>query len=48
RQNAWVQAKRISVCKCVAAPQEEKIAYKTKVSRNGNLGKLQAGYLFPE
>lgn len=25
RQNAWVQAKRISVCKCVAVPQEEKI-----------------------
>lgn len=48
RQNVSVQAKRISVCKCVAAPQEEKIAYKTKVSRNGNLGKLQAGYLFPE
>lgn len=48
RQNVSVQAKRISVCKCVAAPQEEEIAYKTKVSRNGNLGKLQAGYLFPE
>lgn len=23
-------------------------AYKTKVSRNENMGKLQAGYLFPE
>lgn len=23
-------------------------AHKTKVSRNANMGKLQAGYLFPE
>ncbi|KAJ0011431.1 hypothetical protein Pint_33570 [Pistacia integerrima] len=59
-QNVSLQAKRIDVCKCVATPQEEKIvelfliysgfgeAYKTKVSRNSNIAKLQAGYLFPE
>ncbi|XP_073309166.1 LL-diaminopimelate aminotransferase, chloroplastic-like [Primulina huaijiensis] len=32
--------------KCVAAT--ERTAYKTKVSRNENMAKLQAGYLFPE
>ncbi|KAK6158259.1 hypothetical protein DH2020_005573 [Rehmannia glutinosa] len=36
------------VVKCVASPSAEKTAYKTKVSRNENLAKLQAGYLFPE
>ncbi|CAN8229541.1 unnamed protein product [Cochlearia groenlandica] len=40
-------AKRVNTCKCVATPQE-KIEYKTKVSRNSNMSKLQAGYLFPE
>ncbi|GAB2247128.1 hypothetical protein Droror1_Dr00007010 [Drosera rotundifolia] len=38
------------VCKCVAtetSPVEQTI-YRTKVSRNENMGKLQAGYLFPE
>ncbi|XXG46445.1 hypothetical protein AAC387_Pa02g1291 [Persea americana] len=32
--------------RCVVTP--EKTAYKTKVSRNANPAKLQAGYLFPE
>ncbi|XP_073026845.1 LL-diaminopimelate aminotransferase, chloroplastic-like [Primulina eburnea] len=35
-----------AVVKCVAAP--ERTAYKTEVSRNENMAKLQAGYLFPE
>ncbi|KAK3011990.1 hypothetical protein RJ639_011248 [Escallonia herrerae] len=35
-------------CKCVATPSAEKTAYTTKVSRNANMAKLQAGYLFPE
>ncbi|XP_010907176.1 LL-diaminopimelate aminotransferase, chloroplastic isoform X2 [Elaeis guineensis] len=35
------------ICLCVAAPSEQ-TAYKTKVSRNANMAKLQAGYLFPE
>lgn len=36
--------------KCVATPpaQQTTEAYTTKVSRNANMGKLQAGYLFPE
>ncbi|GER42115.1 LL-diaminopimelate aminotransferase [Striga asiatica] len=34
--------------KCVASPSAEKTAYTTKVSRNENMAKLQAGYLFPE
>ncbi|KAB2602692.1 LL-diaminopimelate aminotransferase [Pyrus ussuriensis x Pyrus communis] len=29
-------------------PQEENTAYKTQVSRNANIAKLEAGYLFPE
>ncbi|KAJ4848748.1 hypothetical protein Tsubulata_020463 [Turnera subulata] len=41
-------SKRLSLCRCVAVPQEEKTAYKTSVSRNENMAKLQAGYLFPE
>ncbi|XP_022149209.1 LL-diaminopimelate aminotransferase, chloroplastic [Momordica charantia] len=40
--------KSAGVCKCVATPQESKTGYKTAVSRNANLAKLQAGYLFPE
>ncbi|KAL0686986.1 hypothetical protein Bca4012_086663 [Brassica carinata] len=40
-------AKRVNTCKCVATPQD-KIEYKTNVSRNSNMSKLQAGYLFPE
>ncbi|KAJ0247310.1 LL-diaminopimelate aminotransferase [Hirschfeldia incana] len=39
--------KRVNTCKCVATPQD-KIEYKTNVSRNPNMSKLQAGYLFPE
>ncbi|KAM7479075.1 hypothetical protein LguiA_027288 [Lonicera macranthoides] len=47
-QNVSLPARNIGICKCVATPQAEKTAYKTKVSRNENMGKLQAGYLFPE
>ncbi|KAF8019709.1 hypothetical protein BT93_G0414 [Corymbia citriodora subsp. variegata] len=46
--NVSVPAKRIGTVRCVAAPHEEKTTYKTKVSRNANIAKLQAGYLFPE
>ncbi|CAN6567659.1 unnamed protein product [Malus baccata var. baccata] len=46
--NASLPAKPISICKCVATPQAEKTEYKTQVSRNANIAKLQAGYLFPE
>ncbi|XP_074327880.1 LL-diaminopimelate aminotransferase, chloroplastic-like isoform X1 [Apium graveolens] len=45
-KNVWLPAKYAGICKCVATPQ--KSAYTTKVSRNSNIGKLQAGYLFPE
>nr|GEX93040.1 LL-diaminopimelate aminotransferase, chloroplastic-like [Tanacetum cinerariifolium] len=31
-----------------ATSHEQERAYKTKVSRNGNIAKLQSGYLFPE
>ncbi|KAL4558989.1 hypothetical protein LXL04_031119 [Taraxacum kok-saghyz] len=39
-----------SDCKCTSkkGSPAEQTAYKTKVSRNGNIAKLQAGYLFPE
>ncbi|XP_062147973.1 LL-diaminopimelate aminotransferase, chloroplastic-like [Alnus glutinosa] len=48
-KNVSLPAKRFSICKCVAAaPQEAQTTYKTKVSRNANMAKLQAGYLFPE
>lgn len=48
-KNVSLPAKRFSICKCVAAaPQEAQTAYKTTVSRNANMAKLQAGYLFPE
>ncbi|KAH7518509.1 hypothetical protein FEM48_Zijuj09G0179300 [Ziziphus jujuba var. spinosa] len=47
-RNVPVPAKSFRICKCVAASQEQKTAYKTKVSRNENMAKLQAGYLFPE
>ncbi|XP_009407826.1 probable LL-diaminopimelate aminotransferase, chloroplastic isoform X1 [Musa acuminata AAA Group] len=36
------------VCKCISSPSAEQTAYKTKVTRNANMAKLQAGYLFPE
>ncbi|MQL90057.1 hypothetical protein Taro_022642 [Colocasia esculenta] len=39
---------RRGVCHCVASPPTEQTGHKTKVSRNANMGKLQAGYLFPE
>ncbi|KAJ3673929.1 hypothetical protein LUZ60_005921 [Juncus effusus] len=40
--------KSIGICKCVSSPFTEETAFKTKVSRNANMAKLQAGYLFPE
>ncbi|XP_010273540.1 PREDICTED: LL-diaminopimelate aminotransferase, chloroplastic isoform X1 [Nelumbo nucifera] len=43
-----VPAKKNGICKCIATPPAETAAYKTKVSRNANMAKLQAGYLFPE
>ncbi|KAJ9552263.1 hypothetical protein OSB04_016308 [Centaurea solstitialis] len=43
-----VPLKKMGVCKCVATSPAEQTAYKTQVSRNGNIAKLQAGYLFPE
>ncbi|KAJ7968368.1 LL-diaminopimelate aminotransferase [Quillaja saponaria] len=47
-RNVSMKAKSIGICKCIATPQELQTAYKTKVSRNANMAKLQAGYLFPE
>ncbi|CAM8973506.1 unnamed protein product [Rhodiola kirilowii] len=47
-QKVSVPLKASGVCKCVAAEPAEKTAFTTKVSRNANMGKLQAGYLFPE
>uniref|UniRef100_A0A166GPX0 Aminotransferase class I/classII large domain-containing protein n=1 Tax=Daucus carota subsp. sativus TaxID=79200 RepID=A0A166GPX0_DAUCS len=47
-RNVWIPAKKSGICKCVATPSVEKTAYTTKVARNTNIGKLQAGYLFPE
>ncbi|KAL3621039.1 hypothetical protein CASFOL_035951 [Castilleja foliolosa] len=46
--NIAITGKMSGVIKCVASPSAEKTAYKTKVSRNENMAKLQAGYLFPE
>lgn len=45
-----VSVTRNLICKCVvaASPHTEKAAYTTKVSRNANMAKLEAGYLFPE
>ncbi|CAM8924924.1 unnamed protein product [Rhodiola kirilowii] len=43
-----VPTKAIGFCRCVAADPSEKTVFTTKVSRNANMGKLQAGYLFPE
>ncbi|GMH03062.1 hypothetical protein Nepgr_004901 [Nepenthes gracilis] len=42
------QVKHDMVCKCVASSPVEQTGYTTKVSRNANMAKLQAGYLFPE
>ncbi|XP_042382942.1 probable LL-diaminopimelate aminotransferase, chloroplastic [Zingiber officinale] len=40
--------RKLGVCRCVSAHSTEATAYKTKVTRNSNMAKLQAGYLFPE
>ncbi|KAE8670195.1 LL-diaminopimelate aminotransferase [Hibiscus syriacus] len=47
-QSVAFPLKNINVVKCITNPQEQQTAYKTKVSRNANIAKLQAGYLFPE
>ncbi|KAL4278153.1 hypothetical protein GQ457_03G000260 [Hibiscus cannabinus] len=47
-QSVTVPPKIINIVKCVSTPQEQQTTYKTKVSRNANISKLQAGYLFPE
>ncbi|KAJ6385537.1 hypothetical protein OIU77_028675 [Salix suchowensis] len=47
-QNVSMASKKPPICTCVAAPQEQKNVYTTQVSRNANIAKLQAGYLFPE
>ncbi|XP_055831437.1 LL-diaminopimelate aminotransferase, chloroplastic [Solanum dulcamara] len=47
-QNVSMPGKTSGVVRCVATPSTEKTSFKTKVSRNENLAKLQAGYLFPE
>eukprot|EP01023_Acetabularia_acetabulum_P038121 TRINITY_DN3643_c0_g1_i10.p1 TRINITY_DN3643_c0_g1~~TRINITY_DN3643_c0_g1_i10.p1 ORF type:complete len:444 (-),score=97.20 TRINITY_DN3643_c0_g1_i10:383-1714(-) len=41
-----VQRVKVMKVSCVAAPEQEAVT--TKVRRNENIGKLQAGYLFPE
>ncbi|KAJ8643709.1 hypothetical protein MRB53_005457 [Persea americana] len=41
-----ITSRSCETIRCVVTP--EKTAYKTKVSRNANPAKLQAGYLFPE
>ncbi|OIS98505.1 PREDICTED: LL-diaminopimelate aminotransferase, chloroplastic [Nicotiana attenuata] len=46
-QNVSLPGKTSGIVRCVATPSTE-TSYKTKVSRNENLAKLQAGYLFPE
>ncbi|XP_009619211.1 LL-diaminopimelate aminotransferase, chloroplastic [Nicotiana tomentosiformis] len=46
-QNVSLPGKTGGIVRCVATPSTE-TSYKTKVSRNENLAKLQAGYLFPE
>ncbi|URE18471.1 Aminotransferase class I and II [Musa troglodytarum] len=44
-----LSVRKNGACKCVdAPPAEQKTGYKTRVTRNGNMAKLQAGYLFPE
>ncbi|KAJ4783487.1 LL-diaminopimelate aminotransferase [Rhynchospora pubera] len=40
--------RNLGICKCVSSPPTEQTAYTTRVSRNANMAKLQAGYLFPE
>ncbi|CAN1302727.1 LL-diaminopimelate aminotransferase, chloroplastic [Linum perenne] len=45
-----LRPRNFGICRCIATYQEDKTqsAYKTNVPRNANMGKLQAGYLFPE
>ncbi|KAF9608600.1 hypothetical protein IFM89_010085 [Coptis chinensis] len=43
-----IRSSNTSIRKCVATSSTEKTGYKTGVSRNANMAKLQAGYLFPE
>ncbi|XP_074579084.1 LL-diaminopimelate aminotransferase, chloroplastic-like [Curcuma longa] len=43
-----LHGRKLGVCRCVSAQSAEETAYKTKVTRNSNMAKLQAGYLFPE
>ncbi|XP_065870967.1 LL-diaminopimelate aminotransferase, chloroplastic isoform X1 [Euphorbia lathyris] len=47
RRDVSFPSRNLGICRCVAT-QEEKTTYKTSVSRNANMAKLQAGYLFPE
>ncbi|PHU06759.1 LL-diaminopimelate aminotransferase, chloroplastic [Capsicum chinense] len=47
-QNVSMPGKNSGIVRCVATPPTEKTSYKTQVSRDENLAKLQAGYLFPE
>ncbi|KAK8626616.1 hypothetical protein V6N13_134252 [Hibiscus sabdariffa] len=47
-QSVAVPPKIINIVRCVSTPQEQQTTYKTNVSRNANISKLQAGYLFPE
>ncbi|RWR72813.1 LL-diaminopimelate aminotransferase, chloroplastic [Cinnamomum micranthum f. kanehirae] len=41
-----ITSRSCEIVRCVVTP--EKTAYKITVSRNANIAKLQAGYLFPE
>ncbi|RWR93252.1 LL-diaminopimelate aminotransferase, chloroplastic [Cinnamomum micranthum f. kanehirae] len=41
-----ITSRSCKIVRCIVTP--EKTAYKTTVSHNANLAKLQAGYLFPE
>ncbi|KNA19584.1 hypothetical protein SOVF_059820 isoform B [Spinacia oleracea] len=47
-QIVGVRVKNVGVVKCVATPPAQQTAYTSKVSRNPNMAKLEAGYLFPE
>ncbi|XP_021300274.1 LL-diaminopimelate aminotransferase, chloroplastic isoform X2 [Herrania umbratica] len=48
-QRVSVPVKSFKICKCVSTPlEQQQTDYKTKVPRNSNIAKLQAGYLFPE
>ncbi|KAM3200308.1 hypothetical protein P3L10_032670 [Capsicum annuum] len=46
--NVSMPGKSSGIVRCIAIPPTEKTSYKTQVSFNENLAKLQAGYLFPE